>query len=249
MSESIVSCTNLKKTYGAENEPTKVQALRGITLEAYKGELLMLVGPSGCGKTTLISIIAGILNYNEGNCAVLGNVMGNLTDAEKNSFRAKNIGFVFQAFNLIPSLTSAENVAVPLIINGISRHEAVHQAKELLKDVGLEDKVDTLPNDLSGGQQQRVAIARALIHDPQLIVCDEPTSSLDGETGQKILDLMKKIVLQKGRTLIVVTHDIRIFPFADRIAMMEDGIVKKVVNSYKDALKSEEEELLTGKNR
>ena len=204
----------------------------------------MLVGPSGCGKTTLISIIAAILDYDEGSCTVLDRNFKTLTDLEKSDFRSSNIGFVFQAFNLIPTLSSAENVAVPLIINNVPRLEAVDQAKKLMEEMGLSDKVDSFPQDLSGGQQQRVAIARALIHDPQLVVCDEPTSSLDGETGKKILELMKKTVLQKNRALIVVTHDIRIFPFADRIALMEDGMIKKIVNSYKEALLSEDEELL-----
>jgi putative ABC transport system ATP-binding protein len=239
-----VLCKDIKKTYTiGEN---RVLALRGIDLEVRSGELLMLVGPSGCGKTTLISIIAGILNYDGGSCTVLDNSLEILSEVEKNRFRAKNIGFVFQAFNLIPSLSAAENVAVPLIINGMERLLAIDQAKELLKEMGLEDKVDSDPKNLSGGQQQRVAIARALIHSPRLIVCDEPTSALDGETGHKILELMKKIALKEDRALIVVTHDIRIFPFADRIAMMEDGKVTRVVNSYKDALKNEEEKIITG---
>jgi putative ABC transport system ATP-binding protein len=244
-SEATVVCVDIKKTYSTGE--SKVFALRGINLEVKRGELLMLVGPSGCGKTTLISIIAGILDQDTGNCGVLGHNLETLLESEKNSFRAKNIGFVFQAFNLIPSLTAAENVAIPLIINGMPRLEAVEQSKALLKEMGLEDKINTAPKNLSGGQQQRIAIARALIHSPHLIVCDEPTSALDGETGRKILELMKRIALQKDRALIVVTHDIRIFPFADRIAMMEDGVITKVVNSYKDALKGEEEEIITGK--
>lgn len=239
---NIVTCSKITKTYG--EGPNAVLALRGVDLEVRKGELLMLVGPSGCGKTTLISIIAAILDYNEGSCTVLEKNLKTLTDLEKSDFRATNIGFVFQAFNLIPTLTAAENAAIPLIINKVPRLEAVERAKTLMKQMDMADKVDSFPQDLSGGQQQRVAIARALIHDPHLIVCDEPTSSLDGETGKKILDLMKKIALQKNRALLVVTHDIRIFPFADRIALMEDGLIKKIVSSYKEALLSEDQELL-----
>lgn len=241
---NLVTCSKIKKTYGTG--PNAVLALRGVDLDIKKGELIMLVGPSGCGKTTLISIIAAILDYDEGACTVLDRNLKDLTDLEKSDFRSSNIGFVFQSFNLIPTLSSAENVAIPLIINKVPRLEAVDQAKKLMSEMGLSDKVDSFPQDLSGGQQQRVAIARALIHGPKLVVCDEPTSSLDGETGRKILELMKKTVLQKNRALIVVTHDIRIFPFADRIALMEDGMIKKIVSSYKEALLSEDQELLGG---
>jgi putative ABC transport system ATP-binding protein len=235
--EIAVNCAQLTKTYTSGT--TQVVALNGVNLEVRTGELLMLAGPSGCGKTTLISIIAGILNYSQGACTVLGEQPANMKGLERLNFRAKNIGFVFQAFNLIPNLTVAENAAIPLIINGMQRAEATKKAKELLAEIGLAEKVDSAPASLSGGQQQRVAIARALVHNPKLIVCDEPTSALDGETGQKILTLMKKIAMDQNRTLIVVTHDIRIFPFADRIAMMEDGHVRKILNSYQEALEEE----------
>lgn len=232
--EIAVNCAQLTKTY--VSGATQVMALNGVDLQVHKGELLMLAGPSGCGKTTLISIIAGILNYTQGTCTVLGQQPATMSGLEKLNFRAKNIGFAFQAFNLIPTLTVAENAAIPLIINGMKREEATKNAKELLAEMGLAEKVDAAPSSLSGGQQQRVAIARALVHNPKLIVCDEPTSALDGETGQKILTLMKKIAMAQNRTLIIVTHDMRIFPFADRIAMMEDGHVKKILNSYPKAL-------------
>ena len=235
--EIAVNCAKLTKTYASGT--TKVNALSGVDLQVKQGELLMLAGPSGCGKTTLISIIAGILNYDQGNCKVLGEEPATMSGLEKLEFRAKNIGFVFQAFNLIPNLTVAENAAIPLMINGMKRDAATKQAGELLAEMGLAEKVNAAPASLSGGQQQRVAIARALIHSPQLIVCDEPTSALDGETGQKILTLMKKIAMDQNRTLVVVTHDIRIFPFADRIAMMEDGHVRKILNSYQEALREE----------
>jgi putative ABC transport system ATP-binding protein len=183
--------------------------------------------------------VAGILNYDHGHCTVLGEQPATMKGLDRLNFRAKNIGFVFQAFNLIPNLTVAENAAIPLIINGMKRAEATKKAGELLAEMGLAEKINAAPSSLSGGQQQRVAIARALIHNPKLIVCDEPTSALDGETGQKILTLMKKIAMDQNRTLIVVTHDIRIFPFADRIAMMEDGHIRKILNSYQEALKEE----------
>ena len=192
---------------------------------------MMLVGPSGCGKTTLISIIAGILNQDEGSCELFGENLIAMHSQDKLRFRARNIGFVFQAFNLLPSLTATENVSIPLIINGAKRIEAERKANIVLEQVGLGDRVTSLPSQLSGGQQQRVAIARALVHSPRLIVCDEPTSSLDHETGHTVMELLKDVALHKDRTLVVVTHDSRIFNFADRIAEMDDGHIVKIENT------------------
>jgi putative ABC transport system ATP-binding protein len=216
-----VSCKNIKKTFGTGT--AKVEALRGIDLEVKKGELLMLMGPSGSGKTTLISIIAGILTQTEGECHVSGINLNRMPDQEKTRYRGKHIGFVFQSFNLIPMLTCAENVSIPLILNGIHRTNALESAKKLLNDVGIPEKVNVSPTELSGGQQQRVAISRAMIHDPDLIVCDEPTSYLDHETGIKVMELLRSIAGENGKTLIVVSHDVRITKFADRIARLEDG--------------------------
>ena len=198
-------------------------ALRGIDLDARMGELLMLVGPSGCGKTTLISVIAGILDHDEGDCVVFQQDLRDLPQDKKTRFRGKNVGFVFQAYNLIPTLTAMENVAVPLLILGERRIKAQAKAKEMLSQVGLEDKINAVPNQLSGGQQQRVAIARALVHEPRLIVCDEPTSALDADTGRLVMEALRHNALSSGRALIIVTHDNRIFNFADRIARMDDG--------------------------
>jgi putative ABC transport system ATP-binding protein len=221
--ESAVICKNIKKSFGAGS--SKVEALRGIDLEVKQGELLMLMGPSGSGKTTLISVIAGILTQTEGECLVFGSNLSQMPDREKTHYRGKHIGFVFQSFNLIPMLTCAENVSIPLILNCIDRTIALEKAKRLLTDVGISDKINSSPSELSGGQQQRVAISRAMIHDPDLIVCDEPTSYLDHETGVKVMELLHSIVKEKGKTLIVVSHDIRITGFADRIVRIEDGIV------------------------
>jgi putative ABC transport system ATP-binding protein len=221
-----VHCRNVVKSYGTGS--AKVMALRGIDLDVYKGELLMLVGPSGCGKTTLISVIAGILDQDSGDCRVLGEDLMAMGQRRKTRFRGQNIGFVFQAFNLLPTLTAAENAAVPLMINGLSRHKAVAKARAMLERVGLGDRVNALPAELSGGQQQRVAIARALVHDPKLIVCDEPTSALDHDTGHKVMEILRQVALGDGRSLVIVTHDARIFGFADRIAQMDDGHVVKV---------------------
>ncbi|MGZ8136848.1 MAG: ABC transporter ATP-binding protein [Methylococcaceae bacterium] len=221
-----VSCQNIVKTYDTGDQ--KVIALDGVNLEILMGELLMLVGPSGCGKTTLISVIAGILDQDAGSCELFGENLFTMRSKDKLNFRARNIGFVFQAFNLLPSLTAAENVSVPLIINGMKRSEAERKAVNMLEQVGLGERVTSLPMQLSGGQQQRVAIARALIHSPRLIVCDEPTSALDHETGHHVMALLKDVALHNDRALVIVTHDARIFEFADRIAEMDDGHIVNV---------------------
>src|SRR5204863_1759687 len=153
---------------------------------------------------------------------------------DKTRYRGETIGFVFQAFNLLPTLTAAENVSIPLLINGAARGVAIAKARDILAQVGLGDRAHSLPAQLSGGQQQRVAIARALVHDPKLIVCDEPTSALDHETGHKVMDLLREVALGEGRALVIVTHDARIFGFADRIAKMDDGQIVKVVNSARE---------------
>jgi putative ABC transport system ATP-binding protein len=227
-----VRCQGLTKTYDLGEQ--KVSALSGIDLEIRMGELMMLVGPSGCGKTTLISVMAGILDQDEGLCEVFGKDLRHMRDRDKLSFRARNIGFVFQSYNLLPALTAAENVAIPLIINGEKRKEALSKAEAVLDHVGLGERVTSLPTQLSGGQQQRVAIARALVHNPRLIVCDEPTSALDHETGHQVMEILKTVAQHKDRTLVIVTHDARIFGFADRIAKMDDGRIEKLVTSAEE---------------
>ena len=229
LAKAAVSCKNVVKVYDTGGD--KVVALGGIDLEICMGELMMLVGPSGCGKTTLISVIAGILDQDSGSCEVFGKDLLHMRSSEKLKFRAKNIGFVFQAFNLLPSLNAVENVSIPLIINGVKRQTAERQAAKILEQVGLGTRGKSLPSQLSGGQQQRVAIARALVHDPRLIVCDEPTSALDHETGHNVMELLRQVALHRDRALVIVTHDARIFSFADRIAQMDDGHVEKVVDS------------------
>ncbi len=208
--------------------------VRGIDLDIKRGELLMLVGPSGCGKTTLISVVAGILDQDEGECLVMGHDFKKMPQADKTRFRGRTIGFVFQSFNLLPTLTAAENVAVPLFINGVRRGPALRQAREMLAEVGLAERGSSLPSQLSGGQQQRVAIARALIHDPQLIVCDEPTSALDHTTGHRVMETLRNVGVGADRALVIVTHDNRIFQFADRIAKMDDGQVIDTFDSAED---------------
>lgn len=219
--ELAVVCKDIHKFYG--EGANRVAALQGIDLTINKGEIRMLMGPSGSGKTTLISIIAGILTQTSGECLVNNIDLNHLPDKTKTHYRGNHIGFVFQVFNLIPTLTNEENISVPLLINGVPKNEANERAKELLKEFGMEDKIGTYPRDLSGGQQQRVAIARAIAINPDIIVCDEPTSFLDHHTGLKIMELLKAMVTQKGQTLIIVTHDPRIEEFADKIDHLEDG--------------------------
>jgi putative ABC transport system ATP-binding protein len=228
-SNRAVRCQNIVKTYDTGDQ--KVVALNGVDLDIDTGELMMLVGPSGCGKTTLISVIAGILDQDSGMCELFGHNMLAMHSKDKLRFRAQNIGFVFQAFNLLPALTAAENVSVPLLINGVKRIEAERRAVQVLEQVGLGGRVHSMPAQLSGGQQQRVAIARALVHSPRLIVCDEPTSALDHESGLNVMNLMKEVALGKDRALVIVTHDARIFGFADRIAHMDDGHIVKIVRN------------------
>jgi putative ABC transport system ATP-binding protein len=190
--------------------------------------LSLVVGPSGCGKTTLISIIAGLLDPTEGSVSVLGTEVSKLTGRQLVEFRAKNIGFVFQQYNLLPALSAVENAAVPLIITGWSRPKAFARAAEILAAVGLGHRAHALPAQLSSGQQQRVAIARALINEPRLLVCDEPTAALDAQSGQTVMELIQEVAVQPGRAVIVVTHDNRIFGFGDRIVEMSDGRVDRV---------------------
>lgn len=218
---TVASCRGLTKSYGIG--PSRVMALRGIDLDVFQGELLMLVGPSGCGKTTLISILAAILDQDQGQCEVLGQNPRRMRESERVRFRGRSIGFVFQTFNLLPALSALENVAIPLLLNGQPRPRAMGRARQLLAAVGLAARADSPPAQFSGGQQQRIAIARALAHDPKLIVCDEPTSNLDHDTGREMMNLLRGLARDPARSLVVVTHDNRILAFADRIAHMDDG--------------------------
>ncbi len=226
MPAHAISCRGLTKVFGQGE--TAVAALRGIDLDIPRGELTMLVGPSGCGKTTLISVLAGILDKTGGELQVLGEDPSRLAPNARTTWRGHKIGFVFQSFNLIPALSAAENVAIPLLIRGLGSTLAARRALELLDQVGLAHRAQAAPSELSGGQQQRVAIARALVHDPELVVCDEPTSALDHDTGTGVMQLLKATTAQAGRSLVVVTHDARIFGFADRIAHMDDGSIVAV---------------------
>jgi putative ABC transport system ATP-binding protein len=227
-----VVCRGVTKEFGSGD--TKTVALRGVDLDVRYGETTLLVGPSGCGKTTLISIIAGLLYPTSGEISVLGHDLVRLRNSKLVNFRAQNIGFVFQQYNLLPALTAAENAAVPLVIAGEYRGRAVGAAKEILAEVGLEPRMNAYPTQLSGGQQQRVAIARALIHRPKLLVCDEPTAALDAHSGQTVMQLLKRVAVQTDRAVIIVTHDSRVYRFGDRIVSMSDGRIESVEEQVVD---------------
>lgn len=223
-----VRVTNVTKTYGVGDGRT--QALKGVNFETREGELHLVIGPSGCGKTTLLSVVAGTLAWDSGDIDVLGTRLNGLRDSQMAAFRGRHIGFIFQQFNLIPTLDLTENVSVPLLLNGERRSVAEQRARLGLEQVGLGDRARRNPRDLSGGQQQRVAIARALVHEPRLVICDEPTSALDSRTGHTIMELLAGIARAPGRCVIIVTHDPRTYSFADRITEMEDGRVRQVLS-------------------
>lgn len=216
-----VVCSNVVKTYGSGDGA--VRALDGVNLEIPCGELVLLVGPSGCGKTTLISIVAGLLDPTSGDVEIFGENRRTLRGSRLVNFRAKNVGFVFQQYNLLPALTAQENVAVPLLIQRQPHQLALDRARLALERVGLGSRLSNKPAALSGGQQQRVAIARALVHEPRLLVCDEPTAALDAHAGRTVMQMLREVAVKPDRAVIVVTHDSRIYDLGDRIISMADG--------------------------
>lgn len=224
--ECAVVCRHVEKWFGEGD--ARVHVLRGVELEIQQGELAMLAGPSGCGKTTLLCVIAGLLDKSGGELAVLGEIPDRMSKEERVLFRRHNLGFIFQQFNLLPALTAAENVAVPLLMAGVNRIDAVAEASRVLGELGMGNRASHLPAQLSGGQQQRVAIGRALVHKPRLVICDEPTSALDAATGRSVMELLSQIAVRPDRAVIVVTHDSRVFEFADTIAHMDDGRIQNV---------------------
>jgi len=222
---AAVALSGVVKTYGRGS--TAVSALRGADLEVREGELLMLVGPSGCGKTTLISVAAGILEPNEGDVRLFGRDLRAMKDRELVRFRGERVGFVFQAFNLLPTLTAAENVAVPLLIRGESRRAALRRADEALERVGIGGRGRSLPSQLSGGQQQRVAIARAVAMNPKVMLFDEVTSALDPELVNEVLNVIKDLT-QDGMTMLLVTHEMKFaFEVSDRVVFMNQGRIEE----------------------
>ena len=226
-STNAVRLQSVTKAFGTGE--SKTLALNDVTLDLPYGELVLLVGPSGCGKTTLISLVAGLLDATSGQVEVLGKNLTKMSGTRKVNFRGENIGFVFQQYNLLPALNAVENACVPLLIAGWNRTKAIEKAGALLTKVGLGNRLKSYPNQLSGGQQQRVAIARALVHDPKLLVCDEPTAALDAASGRTVMGLIRETALQSDRAVIVVTHDSRVYDFGDRIVEMTDGRIDRIV--------------------
>jgi putative ABC transport system ATP-binding protein len=219
-----IATTDLTMVYQSGHQLTPV--LHGINLSIQTGHIHLLMGPSGSGKTTLLSILAGILTPTSGKVFVLGQDITQMKKNELARFRLNNIGFVFQSFNLFPALTALENVEIAFNLKGVATKDAKVRAAKLLDEVGLGDRLNFLPQNLSGGQKQRVAIARALAGDPKIIFADEPTASLDSQSGQQVIKILYKLAKQKGCTVMIVTHDPRIIPIADRITKIEDGRIQ-----------------------
>jgi putative ABC transport system ATP-binding protein len=216
-----IECKGIKKHFGSNEN--RVEAIKGVDLDVFGGQLTFLVGPSGSGKTTLLSIIHTILHPDAGNLYILGQHINRMSEREKALFRSQNMGIIFQALYLVPTLTVLENVTLPLIIQGENKEKAQEKGRSLLNKLSIGEKCDVSPLYLSRGQQQRVAIARALINEPEIIMCDEPTSALDQEAGFDFMSILQELVVDTKRTVLVVTHDHRIFPFGDRIINISDG--------------------------
>ncbi|MCH9754109.1 MAG: ABC transporter ATP-binding protein [Alphaproteobacteria bacterium] len=225
MSENILSTKNIDMVFHSEARETHV--LKDINIEIPKSKVIMLVGPSGCGKTTLLSILTGMLTPTKGSVSYKSLDLFGMDNSKRTLLRQKEIGLVFQQYNLINTLTAAENVAIPLLASGNNFEDSIKRASRILQILNLGDHVDFLPAKLSGGEQQRVAVARGLVHNPDFIVCDEPTASLDAKNGKNIIELLRNISLNKKKTVLIVTHDNRIFDYADLIIYMNDGRIEK----------------------
>jgi putative ABC transport system ATP-binding protein len=221
--QPAIAVRELTKQY--EEGATGTLALRGVDLDVHPGELLMLMGPSGSGKTTLLSIMGCILTATSGSVCIAGREVVGLNEKQLPALRLEHIGFVFQGFNLFPTLTAGENVELMLDLKGVASAKAKKRAQDLLEQVGLEGKYNTFPADLSGGQKQRVAIARALAGDPEIILADEPTAALDSQTGRTVMEMMSDLAHKRNRAVVIVTHDSRVLSFADRIVKIEDGAI------------------------
>ncbi len=230
MDDCVIRASNLEKWFG-EGE-ARTQAVKDANFEAHYGEMLYIVGPSGSGKTTLLSMISGILKPNGGQVTIEGRDLWAMTDDELADLRLNKLGFVFQDYHLFPRLSTVENVAIPLILKKMEWNQALRLALEYLQIVGLKDRAELQPVNLSGGEQQRVAIARAIVGQPDILIFDEPTASLDGDTGRKIVEFVKTNILNEKRCIIIVTHDSRIYEYADRIMKMEDGKITGLENNH-----------------
>jgi putative ABC transport system ATP-binding protein len=223
MPDLIVRATGIEKTY--DTGTVKVNALRGVDLTVARGEMVAIMGPSGCGKTTMLNCLSGLDDVDAGNVVIDGVVLHELPDDERSDYRARNMGFVFQLYNLLPVLSSVENVEMPLLLSGIGATEARRRSMDMLARVGLDDRANHLPSELSGGQRQRVTIARALINQPSIIWADEPTGDLDSETTNEIMDLIIELNRANQQSFILVTHSEEVGRMAHRIVRMRDGAI------------------------
>jgi len=222
---AMISTTNLHKTY--DTGEVKVHALKGIDLRVREGEMVAVMGPSGCGKTTLLNCLSGIDEPTEGEVMVRGQSLYEMRDGARTDFRAQNMGFIFQSYNLLPVLTAVENVELPLLVAGVKPSEARQRALEWVGTIGLPEQAHKRPNELSGGQQQRIAIARSLVNDPAIVWCDEPTGNLDSENQNEIMDLLTRLNREENQTFVVVTHSDEVGARADRVIRMRDGLIEK----------------------
>ena len=219
--DCVLEARGLAKTYGEGH--ARVEALRGIDLAVQAGEFLAIMGPSGSGKSTLLHLLAGVEQPTSGQVLLEGRDLAQLDDDERTLIRRRRMGFVFQHFNLLPTLTAAENVTLPLLLDGVSPQEAQRRGTTSLALVNMEHRQTHLPSELSGGEQQRVAVARALVIEPALLLADEPTGNLDSEAGQQVVDLLRRLVRERGQTIVIVTHDGQIAAQADSIVHVRDG--------------------------
>ena len=224
MTDAIVEATGIHKTY--DTGTVKVYALRGIDLSVERGEMVAIMGPSGCGKTTLLNCLSGLDEIDSGSVLIDGMALHDLPDDERSDYRARRMGFVFQLYNLLPVLSSVENVEIPLLLSGVSPSEARKTSLEMMDQVGLADWASHLPGELSGGQRQRVTIARALVNNPTIVWADEPTGDLDSETAAGIIDLMCDLNQANGQSFVLVTHAREVGERAHRIVLMRDGLIE-----------------------
>tara|TARA_Y100000758_G_scaffold298075_2_gene258806 strand:- start:271 stop:987 length:717 start_codon:yes stop_codon:yes gene_type:complete len=223
LEDPIIAVTGVTKTYS--NGKLRVEALKGIDLEVARGEIVAVMGPSGCGKTTLLNCLSGLDNLDSGEIYIEGQKLHALSDDLRTDYRARRMGFVFQHYNLLPVLTSVENVELPLLLSGVSSRKARGLAQEMLEMVGLQDRMNHIPAELSGGQRQRVTIARALINQPAIVWADEPTGDLDTESSKEIMDLVIRLNETNRQTFMMVTHSPDVGMMADRIIRMRDGVI------------------------
>jgi putative ABC transport system ATP-binding protein len=229
----IVQTLDARKSYARGAQ--QVDALRGVSVDIARGELVAIVGPSGSGKSTLLHLLGGLDRPTSGSVRLAGEPIESYSDDRLSAFRRRRLGFIFQFFNLLPTLSAEENVMLPLLLDGVAPGKVAPKARELLALMGLEKRRTHRPDQLSGGEMQRVAIARALVADPLLVLADEPTGNLDTKTGASVLELLRRLVKDRNQALVMVTHDAKAASFADRIVALRDGVVESDAPPERDA--------------